>query len=210
MIPLNGQLPGAPTTILFSNTYSLLKSDVGSKQLSVNVGRISYQRILLAQKYPTATTRFSGDYAHESGRDQTCWPSLFLPEGTGILGVFGSHFQRDQSVPGGRPDFLSHGKHCSQRAASWRVYWPILWSRLSEEICPWERSTTCSLEVPPTLRLEPPSLEGCLFCSQRGRGNHSRATARAAPALTFQDDFKYNSRLTIESGPPLGVQRSAY
>ena len=203
VIPLNGQLPGAPTTILFSNTYSVLKMTSVLSNSLVNEGRISYQRNLSAQNAPAPPNSDNSILGITPMSPGVTKPPAFtiLAGGYGILGVFGPTFSATNQYQVADQISWSHGKHTFRAGGELeRNDWPILWSGVRGNL---SVGTFNDLLVGGPANPQtgtPGNIQGCLFCSRSAAAGIIHGYSARGASAYFQDDFKYNSRLTLNLG----------
>src|SRR5205814_529743 len=112
-IPLNGQLPGAPTKILFSNTYSVLKATSVLNNSFVNEARMSYQRNLSTQNAPAPPNSDNSILGITPMSPGVTKPPSFsiIAGGYGILGGGGRTVSLANQYRVADQISWSHGKH---------------------------------------------------------------------------------------------------
>ncbi len=203
VIPLNGQLPGAPTKILFSNTYSVLKATSVLTNSLVNEARISYQRNLSTQNAPAPPNSDNSILGITPMSPGVTKPPAFtiLAGGYGILGVFGPTFSVTNQYQVADQISWSHGKHTYRAGFELeRNDWPILWSGVRGNL---SVGTFNDLLVGGPANPQtgtPGNIQGCLFCSRSAAGGIIHGYSARGASSYFQDDFKYSSRLTLNLG----------
>ncbi len=203
VIPLNGQLPGAPTKILFSNTYSVLKATSVLTNSLVNEARISYQRNLSTQNAPAPPNSDNSILGITPMSPGVTKPPAFtiLAGGYGILGVFGPTFSVTNQYQVADQISWSHGKHTYRTGFELeRNDWPILWSGVRGNL---SVGTFNDLLVGGPANPQtgtPGNIQGCLFCSRSAAGGIIHGYSARGASSYFQDDFKYSSRLTLNLG----------
>lgn len=203
VIPLNGQLPGAPTKILFSNTNAVLKATSLLSNSVVNEARVSYQRNLSTQNAPAPPNSDNSILGITPMTPGVTKPPAFtiLAGGYGILGVFGPTFSVTNQYQVADQISWSHGKHTFRAGLELeRNEWPLLWSGVRGNL---SVGTFNDLLVggPASPQAGTPgNIQGCLFCSRSApEGIIHGYSARAASSY-FQDDLKFSSRLTLNLG----------
>jgi len=203
VIPLNGQLPGAPTKILFSNTYAVLKATSVLTNSLVNEARVSYQRNLSTQNAPAPPNSDNSILGITPMTPGVTKPPAFtiLAGGYGILGVFGPTFSVTNQTQVANQISWSHGKHTFRAGAELESNrWPILWSGVRGNL---SVGTFNDLLVggPASPQASTPgNIQGCLFCSRSAPEGIIHGYAAGGASSYFQDDFKFSSRLTLNLG----------
>jgi hypothetical protein len=203
VIPLNGQLPGSPTKILFSNTYAVLKATSVLNNSVVNEARMSYQRNLSTQNAPAPPNSDNSILGITPMSPGVTKPPSFniIAGGYSILGGGGPTLSVTNQYQVADQISWSHAKHTFRAGVELeRNDWPIIWSGVRGGL---SVGTFNDLLVggpgnPQTGA--PGNIQACLFCSRSdARGIIHGYSARGASSY-FQDDFKYNSRLTLNLG----------
>jgi Carboxypeptidase regulatory-like domain len=201
--PLRGQLPGAPLKILFANTYAVLKATSILTNSLVNEARVSYQRNLSTQNAPAPPNSDNSILGITPMSPGVTKPPqiTFISGGYSILGGGGPTLSVTNQYQVADQISWSRGKHTFRFGGELeRNDWPIIWSGVRGGL---SVGTFNDLLVggpgnPQTAT--PGNIQACLFCSRSdARGIIHEYSARGASAY-FQDDFKYNSRLTLNLG----------
>lgn len=201
--PLNGQLPGSPLKILFSNTYAVLKATSILTNTLVNEGRISYQRNLSTQNAPAPPNSDNEILGITPMSPGVTKPPSFniISGGYSILGGGGPTFSVTNQYQVADQISWSHGKHTLRAGGEFeRNDWPIIWSGVRGGL---SVGTFNDLLVggpgnPQTGA--PGNIQACLFCSRSdAQGIIHGYSARGGSAY-LQDDYKYSSRLTMNLG----------
>ena len=203
VIPLNGQLPGAPTKILFSNTYAVAKLTSVLTNSVVNEGRISYQRNLSTQNAPAPPNSDNSILGITPMTPGVTKPPAFTIQagGYGILGVFGPTFSVTNQYQLSDQISISRGKHTYRAGFELeRNDWPIIWSGVRGNL---SVGTFNDLLVggpgnPQTATAG--NIQGCLFCSRSAPEGIVHGYSAGGASAYFQDDFKYSPRLTLNLG----------
>jgi hypothetical protein len=203
VIPLNGQLPGAPTNITFSNTYAVLKATSILTNSLVNEGRVSYQRNLSAQNAPAPPNSDNSILGITPMSPGVIKPPSFsiISGGYTILGGGNPNFSVTNQFQVSDQLSWSHGKHTFRVGAELeRNDWPILWSGVRGGL---SVGTFNDLLVggpgnPQTGT--PGNIQACLFCSRSAAAGIIHGYSARGASTYFQDDFKFNSRLTLNLG----------
>src|SRR6266566_1027609 len=203
VIPLNGQLPGAPTKILFSNTYSVLKATSVLTNSLVNEARISYQRNLSTQNAPAPPNSDNSILGITPMTPGVTKPPSFniIAGGYSILGGGGPTYSVTNQYQIADQISWSHEKHTFRAGVELeRNDWPILWSGVRGNL---SVGTFNDLLVggpgnPQTGT--PGNIQACLFCSRSAPEGIIHGYSARGGSAYFQDDFKYNSRLTLNLG----------
>src|SRR5881397_999029 len=203
VIPLNGQLPGAPTKIRFGNTYVVLKGTSVLSNSLVNEARISYQRNLSTQNAPAPPNSDNSILGITPMSPGVTKPPAFtiLAGGYGILGVFGPTFSVTNQYQVADQISWSHGKHTYRAGFELeRNDWPILWSGVRGNL---SVGTFNDLLVGGPANPQtgtPGNIQGCLFCSRSAPEGIIHGYSARGGSAYFQDDFKFSSRLTLNLG----------
>jgi hypothetical protein len=203
VIPLNGQLPGAPTTINFGNTYVVVKETAVLTNKLVNEARISYQRNLSAQNAPAPPNSDNSILGITPMSPGVTKPPAFtiLSAGYGILGVFGPTYSVTNQYQVADQISWTRIKHTFRIGGELEKNdWPILWSGVRGNL---SVGTFNDLLVGGPANPQtgtPGNIQGCLFCSRSAPGGIIHGYSARGASLYFQDDFKYSSRLTLNLG----------
>lgn len=203
VIPLNGQLPGSPTTIKFGNTYVVLKGTSVLNNSVVNEARASYQRNLSTQNAPAppnSDNSILGITPMSPGVTKP--PSInIISGGFSILGGGGPTYSVTNQYQLADQISWSHGKHTFRAGVELeRNDWPIIWSGVRGGL---SVGTFNDLLVggpgnPQTGA--PGNIQACLFCSRSDAGGIIHGYSARGGSAYVQDDLKYSSRLTLNLG----------
>jgi Carboxypeptidase regulatory-like domain len=203
VIPLNGQLPGSPTTIKFGNTYVVLKGTSVLNNSVVNEARASYQRNLSTQNAPAppnSDNSILGITPMSPGVTKP--PSInIIAGGFSILGGGGPTYSVTNQYQVADQISWSHGKHTFRAGVELeRNDWPILWSGVRGGL---SVGTFNDLLVggpgnPQTGA--PGNIQACLFCSRSAAEGIIHGYSARGGSAYVQDDFKQSSRLTLNLG----------
>jgi hypothetical protein len=201
--PLNGQLPGAPATLLFTNTYAVLKATSILTNSIVNEGRVSYQRnysLANAPAPPNSDNSILGITPMSPGVIKP--PSFsIISGGYTILGGGNPNLSVTNQYQLADQISWSHGKHTFRAGVELeRNDWPIIWSGVRGGL---SVGTFNDLLVggpgnPQTGT--PGNIQACLFCSRSAAGGIIHGYSARGASSYFQDDFKTSSRLTLNLG----------
>jgi len=201
--PLNGQLPGSPLKILFSNTYAVLKATSILTNSLVNEARVSYQRNLSTQNAPAPPNSDNSILGITPMSPGVTKPPSFaiIAGGYSILGGGGPTFSVTNQYQVADQISWSYGKHTFRAGVELeRNDWPIIWSGVRGGL---SVGTFNDLLVggpgnPQTGT--PGNIQACLFCSRSAPEGIIHGYSARGGSAYFQDDFKYNSRLTLNLG----------
>jgi hypothetical protein len=203
VIPLNGQLPGAPTKIRFGNTYVVLKATSVLSNSVVNEARVSYQRNLSTQNAPAPPNSDNSILGITPMSPGVTKPPSFniIAGGYSILGGGGPTYSVTNQYQVADQISWSHGKHTFRAGVELeRNDWPILWSGVRGGL---SVGTFNDLLVggpgnPQTGT--PGNIQACLFCSRSAAEGIIHGYSARGASSYFQDDFKHSSRLTLNLG----------
>jgi hypothetical protein len=201
--PLNGQMPGSPLKILFSNHYAVLKATSILTNALVNEARVSYQRNLSTQNAPAppnSDNEILGIKPMSPGVSKP--PSInIISSGFTILGGGGPTFSVTNQYQIADQISWSHGKHTLRAGGELeRNDWPILWSGVRGGLSVGTFNDLLVGGPGNPLTGTPGNIQACLFCSRsQAQGIIHGYSARGASAYV-QDDFKFSSKLTLNAG----------
>jgi hypothetical protein len=204
LAPLGGQLPGAPNHLGFDNVNAVLKLTSVITSTIVNEWRASYQRNLAqtgAQAVPGVTNSALGITPNVPGVDLPP-PFTISASGFGILGgINNGTFSVTNQTQIADQVSISRGRHTMRFGFEWeRNAWPITWSGTRGNFYVGSFNDLLVGGPQNTATGQPGNINQCLFCTKSAPQGIVHGYVAPGGNAFFQDDFKVNSRLTLNLG----------
>ncbi len=202
--PLGGQLPGAENRLGFDNVNSVLKLTTIFGNSIVNEGRISMQRNLAKtdpQAVPGVTNTSLGITPNVPGVELPP-PFTISASGFTILGgINNGTYSVTNQVQLADQVSISKGRHTMRAGFEWeRNDWPIVWSGTRGNFYVGSFNDLLVGGPQNTATGQPGNINQCLFCTRSAPQGIVHGYSAPGGSAFFQDDFKVNSRLTLNLG----------
>jgi hypothetical protein len=202
--PLGGQLPGAVSLLGFDNVNAVLKLTSLISNTIVNEFRLSMQRNLAqtnAQAVPGVTNGSLGITPNVPGVDLPP-PFGISASGFTILGgINNGTFSVTNQVQIADQVSISRGRHTMRMGFELeRNSWPITWSGTRGNFTVGSFNDLLVGGPQNTATGQPGNINQCLFCTRSAPQGIVHGYYAPGANAFFQDDFKVNSKLTLNLG----------
>ena len=204
LAPLNGQLPGAELHSGFDNVNAVLKLTTVVRNSIVNEARVSMQRNLsktIPQAVPGVTNSALGITPNVPGVELPP-PFNIAASGFTILGgINNGTYSVTNQIQIADQVSISRGRHTMRLGFEWeRNDWPITWSGTRGNFTVGSFNDLLVGGPQNTATGQPGNINQCLFCTRSAPQGIVHGYSAPGGSAFFQDDWKVNSRLTLNLG----------